>query len=97
MSSWMRAAPSTVTAICRHLLVLARASAHHLGVPGNCSPWTGRYVKAFSARPESFRSRGQPTVQGEPLSVKRYGVRFASAQEPRKPKDRVPCAATALL
>lgn len=97
MRSWMRAGPGTVTAICRHLLVLARASAHHLGVPGNCSPRTGRYVKGFSARPHACGGRAQLTVQGEPLSVNRYGVRLASVQEPRKPKDRVPCAATALL
>ena len=94
----MRAAPSTVTAIGRHLLAqLVRThatSACVITVARLRRPASTHFHGTGRGR---IKTRRQPVAQAAPLSVKAYGTRFLSCQDPRKPNVNVPCADTDLL
>ncbi len=95
----MRAAPSAVTAIGRHLLVqLVRTHATSARVitVARLRRLTSTHLFSGSGR-ERAGSRPQFVAQAAPLSVKSYGTRFSPCQDPRNPNVRVPCAETDLL
>lgn len=87
MDSWMRAAPIATTAIGRHLLVRSRVRAP-LGVR------TQNLSRPELPASTCFSAGGQEAAQAAPFSVNAYGAEFLPCHVPRKPKLRLPCAAT---